>query len=246
MAAPTGNRKQVSTASASNVKRQHLSISLRGLLIVVTLASLLLGVLTWRYRESRRLRQALADMGGYVVVKEPCGTSRVEGSISSLVTDLVCMPTVEEVTFHGDWLPAPQPRLAIWSYSHPMCDNIDDRKLKILVSVLSPLPKCPKLSLIGTSVTDDGLAELQTLHSLEQLDLTGSQISGAGLRKLNTLRLQSLNLSYTRLSDNDVPRIVAFRDLRTLDVSMSQISEAGASRLRKSLPECTAIWSVSE
>lgn len=222
--------------------RRRLSVTLRGLLITFTILSTILAGLANRYREWHRLETGLNGLGAFVAVKYVPLLPDFESPVLSMIDEVLWPPTVLEVTFHGDWSPPPESRLAIWSYSWPICQNIDDDKLKVLVGLLSSLKRCPKISLIGTDVTDQGLLELQRLQSVQELNFTGANISQRGLRNLQGLQLKSLNLSYTRISDNDIWVLATFRRLESLDVSMSNVTEDGANRLRTLLPICTILW----
>jgi hypothetical protein len=103
------------------------------------------------------------------------------------------------------------------------------------------LEECPKLRLIGTDVTDDGLAALQSLHTLKDVDLTGTKVSGAGIGTLAPLKLTSLNVSHTPVSDSDLEALGTLSCLSSLDVSGTYITEAGRTRLSALLPDCTIV-----
>ncbi len=69
-------------------------------------------------------------------------------------------------------------------------------------SLLPRLEKLWHLNLSGTNITDAGLAHLSELKNLRQLDLSGTNITDAGLAHLSGLKmLFRLNLSGTNITD---------------------------------------------
>lgn len=73
--------------------------------------------------------------------------------------------------------------------------------------------------LCGTQVTDAGLAHLQVLTELRELDLGHTQVTDAGLAHLQGLR-----------------------GLRKLDLVYAKITDAGLAQLRQALPACVIGW----
>lgn len=62
--------------------------------------------------------------------------------------------------------------------------DLDDAKLLALQSDLESLPELRWLSLARTAVGDKGLAALCNLHMLRGLNLTGTRVTDAGVKKL--------------------------------------------------------------
>jgi hypothetical protein len=218
--------------------RTLLRFSLRSTFIVFTVLIVSLGVVARRYHAWQKLSHNLSALGPLVRVQRPSLFPEHDSAILSWIEDMVLIPTIEEVAFHGDWSPPPSPNEEIWSYLYFKTSNLNDQHIKDTVEILSRLDKCPKLSFIGTELTDEGLRELQKLPLLEDLDLTGSKISAVGITHLSGLKFKHLDLSYTDLSDDSISALAQFRELETLNISMSRISESGVNQLRALLPNC--------
>lgn len=227
------------------MKRERLRkcsrFSLKSTFIVFTILAIALGVFARRYHAWRQLSRSLSNSGPFVVVHYPFRFPEHDSMILSFIEDSVFTPSIEEVTFHGNWMPPLSPDPAMFSYVHFATADLDDEKLRTVVEILSQLKKCPRLSLIGTDVTDEGLRELQKLRSLKYLDLTGSNVSAAGVTTLLGTNIRYLNLSHTELTDDDVAILAQFRHLETLDLSQSNVTDSGVNELRLLLPNCTII-----
>ena len=122
-------------------------------------------------------------------------------------------------------------------------------------------PKLKSLSLIRLGVTDDGLAPLSGLSTLESLEIDQTPIMGAGLEHLHRLAklrstvldgnrlkeaqlaqlggvagLTTLELHDKGLSDGAVPYLKWLSRLKRLALNRTQITDAGVNDLRHSLP----------
>ncbi|PIS02458.1 MAG: hypothetical protein COT85_05540 [Chlamydiae bacterium CG10_big_fil_rev_8_21_14_0_10_42_34] len=96
--------------------------------------------------------------------------------------------------------------------------SITDNDLAILVK---NYPNLIHLDLENqVCITNDGLAHLQKLNRLTQLNLSGcKQITGAGLAHLQPLtELEDLNLSNCNISDNDLVYLQPFTKLKELKI----------------------------
>jgi RNA polymerase sigma factor (sigma-70 family) len=89
------------------------------------------------------------------------------------------------------------------------------------------------LSLYGSQVTDAGLAHLQRLTTLQDLDLAVTKVTDGGLAKLKGLKqLQSLNLLATNISDAGLAHLRAFPRLQTLGLRGTKVTDAGLATLQ--------------
>jgi hypothetical protein len=89
------------------------------------------------------------------------------------------------------------------------------------------------LSVTGSKVSDDGLAQLEGMTSLSRLDLDYTQITDAGLPHLKGLRnLSVLNLSGTRVTDAGLTHLMGLRNLAELDLAGTQMTDAGLAQLK--------------
>jgi Leucine Rich repeat len=84
------------------------------------------------------------------------------------------------------------------------------------------------------TVTNGGMAHIQSLTRLRHLDLHHTQISDGGLVYLGRLsRLQELDLSHTRITAAGLAHLVALNDLRSLNLSATEVGGPGVVHLRK-------------
>jgi hypothetical protein len=108
-----------------------------------------------------------------------------------------------------------------------------DRELGDL-AVLGPLED---LDLSGSEVTDDGLQCLTRLPELRKLNLADTAVTDAGLRPLAGLpRLEELDLSGTAVGDAGLDHLTALVGLRRLHLGSTRVSAAAVERLRAALP----------
>jgi len=99
------------------------------------------------------------------------------------------------------------------------------------------------VDLSGTQVSDAGLEQLRGLMNLRQLDLDDTQITGAGLKHLHGLtNLHWLMLEDTQISDAGLEHLKELKTLTLLLLSNTQFTEVGVKRLQKSLPGCKIGW----
>ncbi|MFO1092249.1 MAG: hypothetical protein U0992_02910 [Planctomycetaceae bacterium] len=88
------------------------------------------------------------------------------------------------------------------------------------------------LNLSDTRITDDGLDCLKDLSTVEDLDLSGTQVTGAGLKHLAALpKLHELRLSETAVTDLGLADLKNLPELRGLDLSGTRITDAGLQQL---------------
>ncbi|MDB5388321.1 MAG: hypothetical protein JWM11_3967 [Planctomycetaceae bacterium] len=108
------------------------------------------------------------------------------------------------------------------------------------LELLKPLTDLEILELQSTKITDAGLAHLQGLKGLRELDLYDCQhISDKGLESLQSLpKLSKLELSKTPLSDAAVDRLLMMKQLAQLSVNNTPLSADAGKKLRDGLPKC--------
>lgn len=227
-------------------RRRRFTFTLRQSAVVSIFCFVILGFFSQRYRSLHKAQRDLSELGATVTMRKSCLDFMRQGASSNLLVDFLCIPRIDTVRFHGDWLPplslAQSPDFGYW---FRLGQDVDDKKLAKLVATLVGLPYCPAISLIGTEITDDGLAHIGRLEELSDLDLTGSNISRAGLLHLRGLSLTSLDLSHTGISDESVVVLSGFVRLKYLDISFTKITPSGEEQLRSALPNCTVIRAES-
>lgn len=107
---------------------------------------------------------------------------------------------------------------------------------------LTSLPTLESLYLPGTAVGDVGLERLKGLPSLVNLYLSGTRVTDGGLPHIRGLgRLRVLALDRTCVSDAGLGHLKALVGLRHLDIRDTGVSEAGVEQLRRALPGCTIL-----
>ena len=103
------------------------------------------------------------------------------------------------------------------------------------LGVLKSLPHLTELDLSGTQITDAGLAEIEGLPELTKLRLYDTRITDAALDSLKTLpKLATLNLSRTEVTDRAVRVARAIENLHNLDLSITEVTDAFAGDSRRS------------
>jgi len=200
---------------------------LRGLLIAMTVSAVALGWIVSQAKRQRRAVAAVRAMGGHVtfatrLVAQPADAPEqplkytqqsrpgwapdwipdeyverpkavyVQGSTDQDFSFLASLPTLETVCLLE-------------------CPNFDDAD----AAYLKGLKKLKLLSLIGSGITNAGLAELSKLPQLRILQLRGAHIDDAGIEHLRKLS-----------------------SLTELDVFNTDISRQGVAQLAKDLPHC--------
>jgi hypothetical protein len=198
-------------------KRQWMQVSLRTMLVLVTLLCVPLSLWVVPAERQRRTVAAIEAMGGavdYVPFLAP-----VEGSGVSDPRASEAFP----VTFLRRWLPPDyfdevltvlltNTRLTDAGLVHLLgltslqtlgLDNTQGTDVGLARLRLTGLQQ---LLLGGSQVTDAGLAHLQGLTGLQHLSLGGTQVTDAGLVYLQGLTsLQGLGLNHTQVADLDWP-----------------------------------------
>jgi hypothetical protein len=100
------------------------------------------------------------------------------------------------------------------------------------VRELESLHSLTRLSLDGTSLSDEGLKSIAKLTNLEELNLGGPNFTGAGLADLATLtHLEKLGLSGD-ITDESLARLKDLPALKELYLGFANISDAAVEHLK--------------
>ena len=71
------------------------------------------------------------------------------------------------------------------------------------------------------------------------LDLSGTQVTDAGLKSLEPLdKLTSLDLQSTQVTDEGLKALVALPKLTSLKLAQTRVTAKGVADLQKQLPRC--------
>jgi hypothetical protein len=92
----------------------------------------------------------------------------------------------------------------------------------------------------GCEVSDEALAQLAEIKTLQELSLTRNKIRGPGLEHLRGLdKLTALRLGNNPLdADAAIPHLKTMTSLETLNLAGMRISKESAEELSKALPKC--------
>lgn len=82
------------------------------------------------------------------------------------------------------------------------------------------------------NVDDSGIAILSRLKNLRTLRLMKTRITGSGLKHLENLPIQLLDVSKTRFSDREVPDLIRIRTVKHLDLSETDVTDKGVDGLK--------------
>jgi hypothetical protein len=103
---------------------------------------------------------------------------------------------------------------------------------------LEGLTQLEALRLSSTNVSNAGLAHLRRLTRLRHLDLAHTRITDVGLANVRELiQLESLNLNDTRVTNAGLVHLQGITGLEDLYLEDTQVTDAGAQELQKALPK---------
>jgi Leucine-rich repeat (LRR) protein len=120
----------------------------------------------------------------------------------------------------------------------------------------------------GIQVSDLGLAKLSKLKKLRRLDVSGAQLTPAGLKVLQSLpqlerlslwnvpalddsaaavlaaipSLVNLDMSYTSISDEGLRSLAALPNLKLLYLTETKVAPEAVEAFRKEKPDCFVSW----
>jgi AcrR family transcriptional regulator len=102
---------------------------------------------------------------------------------------------------------------------------------------LNLIANIQQLDLSYTNITDAGLERLKGLNTLQQLYLRGTTITDAGLERLKGLNtLQQLDLSGTTITDAGLERLRELRNLQRLELYRTNTTKTGREKLQQEIP----------
>ena len=251
-------------------KRRWLSISLRGLLLVVTVLALYLG---WHANLALRQRAAVASVlrrGGRIFYSyaDPVQNPAYELATPPRLAGLLGIDFVDRVTVvefigpeFGDddlrllddmpyvrWL-----RIYGTSVTGKTFEHVADRpRITVLLVNHSPLEDAAlaeigrmrhlkTLHLVDTRITDAGLGSLVELKRLESLSLSECEISDTGLASWPLpATLMEVSLENTNVSDETVMQLVSLPQLSRLTLYGSPVTDDSIATLAQ-MPQLKAV-----
>ena len=110
-----------------------------------------------------------------------------------------------------------------------------------LMSEIGQLRGLQDLSLVNSSVTDEGLFYLSGCRSLQELEMRGSPVGIKGLHSLHGPKLIRLDLSGTETGDDALHVLKRMTKLQWLNLWPTSVSPAAAAELKRALPNCRIV-----
>lgn len=164
--------------------RRWMQVSLRTVLVLVTLLCVALGLWVGSAERQRRAVADIEKLGGDVKYVEPAASEKFP------------------VTYLRRWLPADYFDEIEW------VDLANTQVTDAGLAYLQGLTGLQALWLNNTHVTDAGLAHLQGLSRLQFLELAETEVTDTGLARLEGLtNLQVLALDNTHVTDAGLARL---------------------------------------
>ena len=196
-------------------RRRWRQISLRTLLLLITLFGVGLGWFVNRGERQRRAVAALKEIGGIILYYD----SR--------------LPSARKFLELSRWLPRDY-------FDDVGAVILSDRNVTDADMVhLKVFTRLQRLELNDTQVTDGGLAHIEELNQIRSLFLADTQVTDAGLAQIQEMnRLRWLTLDRTQVSDAGLPQLKGLTCLRVLTLYEAQVTDAGAAMLQSRLPNC--------
>jgi hypothetical protein len=195
--------------------RRFLQISLRMLILLITLCAIGVGFLAKRARDQRLVVQRVRELGGHVTYDYKWDAN---GNYS------------RDARPPGwAWLRNPIGDEYFQEVVEVHCDKtkITDDDLRLLAR----LPKLRVLALNQTGISDEGLTHVSQLMTLTYLGLNGTKITDAGLQCVAKLpALTDLLLEGTAIGDEGMTHLAGLQ-LDTVTLGGTRITSAGLARL---------------
>jgi len=219
------------------------------------LVLLLGGGLGWFVRDARVQRAAVAaieEADGFVFYDCELNLARthaiprpryLEWLASRVGIDY--FSNVVEISLPGDLSDAKLalvgrfPRLERF-YCDPSGSSVTDAGL----AHIDGLTRLKELNLDHADITDSGLVHLKGMVSLQELDLSGTPITDAGLVHLRGLTsLQTLRPSNTHVGEAGVVHLKTLTNLQSLDLWGTRVDDFVAQEFRRALPKAKVVFS---
>jgi hypothetical protein len=199
--------------------RWRFQFGVRSLLVCLLAVSVPLGWFAWELEKARRQREAVEAIVGmdgtvtydYEVDEKWTPIDGVEPSGPAwlrelLGVDFFCTVVIVDCFFV----------------------EFGDKEAKYLLELTS----LEKLLLVGTQITDNGLAHLNGMTNLETLWAVRTQITDEGLTHLKRMtKLKSLILVHTQITGTGFQHLRGLTNLRQIDLERSHVMDAGLAHL---------------
>jgi hypothetical protein len=219
-------------------KRRWFQFSLRTLLIFTTIVALGSGWFRARIAKARKQRaaiEAIEKSGGMVLYDYQVDLSG--GLMPNAKPPVVSWPWT---LFGRDcYLPVAE---AVLRSDHEInyLDELNElRVLRLDGYVVADGGLSPATE-IRPRLTDAGLATIEGLSHLKELDLQSTDLGDTGIKRIAKLRrLRSLELSDTKITDAGLENLKELSQLQELYLFSNRVTDEGVAKLQNALPNCT-------
>lgn len=209
--------------------RRRFQFSLKAvLLLVLTVAVPCSWLVVQRSNVARErtAARALADAGMIVLYRDNADRMTSEPAHPSGLRDYLRGKIFADAERVG---PA---SLALDPFSASTDPRVQDFSDDDVALLIEGAPNAKRLDLSGTQVTDAGLAHLNRFKHLEDLILDRTQITDAGMAHLEGLTtLQSLHLNQTGVTDAGLSHLRSLTKLRSLLLEDTRVDGSGLRHL---------------
>ncbi len=203
-------------------------ISLRTLLIFVTLFCIVLGRITVTANQQREAKEELQRLGVSVMYEHEW---QYPGKSRSLASRLL-EPLARYIDPN---LVLPITVVRTRYLEAPSLKGGAEYTSSDVITPISKLPHLHELSLTHTNVTNSDISQLTHLSDLGSLDLHMTKMHEGPKHGLEQLRLKSLFLNRTRIDDESIVALRAMKTLEHLDLTRTKVTDSGLKHL-DSLP----------
>jgi hypothetical protein len=226
-------------------KRRWVQVSLRTVLVLVTLLCIALSMWVVPAERQRRAVAAIEKLGGHVSY---AAHNQAPGEAS--LVSLLQRNLPKDYFDHVESVDLNSTRVTDAELAHLKGLTslqqlfLDETQVTDAgLAHLEGLRGLQRLNVIHTKITDAGLVYLQGMTNLKWLDLSRStELADAGLVNLQGMtNLQLLSLSGSRVTDAGLAHLQGLRGLQHLILLRTKVTSAGLSELRRALPNCQIV-----
>jgi hypothetical protein len=231
-------------------RRKWLQLSLRTLLVLVTVLCVWFARQSYRARMQAQAIAAIEKLGGHVGFDYQLDPkTRTWKTAPSRLLPQWAIDLLGEDHFR---------RVAIVNFddgSNPTSDDLsflagmtDLRELTLFnrtqiddgaLSHVKSMQQLEVLALEGTKVKGPGLIHLRPMRKMRGLTLSGTAVNDDALAHLDQMaQLEWLMLSGTRVTDAGLKHLAALSSLKLLELRDTQVTKEGVSKLQQTLPAC--------
>ena len=221
--------------------RKYLRISLRGLLVAMTITGVALGLYLKRVQDQIRAVAMIESLGGRCWYEFQLDENRIklpessEPSVMDRMRQLlgehffsnVVIVSLDEKAFTDDDV-----KLLVGLRHLKRLDLDGPKVTDATLKIIGRMQRLEELYLFDTLVTDDGLKDISKLDRLTGLSLSVSRITDDGIARLQSLAaLEQLYLSNNTISDEGIQYLSVLPSLQSVEAFNTNVTSVGAAAL---------------